>query len=152
MDVAQLVVAVTLAVVGFTACAEFGSYVFVHPVVRRLPLEHHIAVEQGLVRTFGRFMPVAMPGSMALMVAWSVVGAGPWPLELAALVLWGAGLVTTIIVNVGINAQTARWSADTEDSSAWRAMRARWERFQAVRSWAFLTSFFVLCSAAAGIG
>ena len=26
-----------LAVGGFTACAEFGSYAFVHPVIRRLP-------------------------------------------------------------------------------------------------------------------
>jgi len=47
----------TLAVVGFTACAEFGSYAFVHPVIRRLPPTHHIAVEQGLLRTFGRVMP-----------------------------------------------------------------------------------------------
>jgi hypothetical protein len=26
-----------LVVGGFTACAEFGSYAFVHPVIRRLP-------------------------------------------------------------------------------------------------------------------
>ena len=37
---------VTLLVTGFTACAEFGSYAFVHPVIRRLPPQHHIRVEQ----------------------------------------------------------------------------------------------------------
>jgi hypothetical protein len=41
-----------LVVVGFTACAEFGSYAFVHPVIRRLPAEHHLAVEKGLLRTW----------------------------------------------------------------------------------------------------
>jgi hypothetical protein len=27
----------TLVVTGFTSCAEFGSYAFVHPVIRHLP-------------------------------------------------------------------------------------------------------------------
>ena len=27
----------TLVLVGFTSCAEFGSYALVHPVIRRLP-------------------------------------------------------------------------------------------------------------------
>jgi hypothetical protein len=43
-----------LTVGGFTSCAEFGSYAFVHPVIRRLPQEHHVRVEQGLLKTFGR--------------------------------------------------------------------------------------------------
>ena len=42
---------ITLAVVGFTSCAEFGSYTFVHPVIRRLPTKDHIRVEQGLLKT-----------------------------------------------------------------------------------------------------
>jgi len=49
---------IALIVTGFTSCAEFGSYAFVHPVLRRLPPEHHILVEQGLLRTLGRVMPV----------------------------------------------------------------------------------------------
>ncbi len=39
---------------GFTACAEFGSYAFVHPVVRRLPAGQMIAFEQGPLRTYGQ--------------------------------------------------------------------------------------------------
>jgi hypothetical protein len=36
----------TLTISGFVACAEFGSYAFVHPVIRRLPAGHHLEVEQ----------------------------------------------------------------------------------------------------------
>ena len=55
---------ITLVITGFTSCAEFGSYAFVHPVIRQLPPEHHIRVEQGLLKTFGRVMPVlAIPHS-----------------------------------------------------------------------------------------
>ncbi len=43
-----------------------------HPVVRRLPPEHHIVVEQGLLGTFGRVMPVLMPGSLLQGVAYAV--------------------------------------------------------------------------------
>lgn len=144
----HVVVSVTLLVAGFTACAEFGSYAFVHPVIRTLPPQHHITVEQGLVRTFGRLMPIAMPVSMALVVLWTVVDTNPWPLEAAAPALWGAGLVTTVLVNVGINARTARWQTGSQDTERWRSMRRRWESFQAFRSWNFLASFATLCVAA----
>jgi hypothetical protein len=58
---------ITLVVTGFTACAEFGSYAFVHPVIRRLPPEHHIRVEQGLLGTFGRVMPILMTLSVVFI-------------------------------------------------------------------------------------
>jgi len=48
---------IALVVTGFTAWAEFGCYAFVRPVIRPLPREHHIRVEQGLLKTFGRVMP-----------------------------------------------------------------------------------------------
>ena len=71
MDVLGLA---TLFVVGFTACAEFGSYAFVHPVLRHLPPTHHISVEQGLLRTFGRVMPVAMTLAVVLGITYASVG------------------------------------------------------------------------------
>ena len=57
---------VCLVLTGFTLCAEFGSYAFVHPVLRRLPREYHLQVEQGLLRTFGRVMPVLMTLSVVV--------------------------------------------------------------------------------------
>ena len=36
---------ITLVITGFTSCAEFGSYAFVHPVIRQLPQENPITRE-----------------------------------------------------------------------------------------------------------
>src|SRR6266498_3433568 len=70
----------TLVVTGFTACAELGSYAFVHPVARRLPPRHHITVEQGLLRTFGRVMPGLMTLCLVLAIAdASRSGGEGWP-------------------------------------------------------------------------
>lgn len=148
MTAADLLVAAALLLPGFTACAEFGSYAFVHPVIRRLPTEHHVAVEKGLVRTFGRFMPVAMPLSLAVVIGWASLS-GEGVLAWVAVGLWSLGLVTTIAVNVGINARTARIGTGEMSAAAWLAMRARWEIFQGVRSWAFLLAFILVCMATA---
>ena len=150
MNTAQLMAFAVLAVAGFTACAEFGSYAFVHPVVRRLDVAAHIQVEQGLVRTFGRVMPVLMTVSLGLVIAWgSTAEAVPLWIRLLAIGCWAFGLVTTVLVNVGINLRTARWTAGQSPES-WRAMRSRWEAFQGVRSWAFLLSFLLVAAGVAG--
>lgn len=141
MTTEQLLTWAVLVLIGFTACAEFGSYAFVHPVIRRLPLEHHVAVEQGLVRTFGRVMPFLMTGSMILLVMWASASGFDRPvLHAVALALWAAGLTTSILVNVGINRRTAA-GAHSGDPVRWRGMRERWEFFQAFRSWAFVLAF-----------
>jgi hypothetical protein len=61
----------TLVVTGFTACAEFGSYAFVHPILRHLPRQYHVQVEQGLLRTFGRVMPTLMTLCVVLSVSYA---------------------------------------------------------------------------------
>ncbi len=143
---------VALVVVGFVACAEFGSYAFVHPVVRRLPAEHHIGVEQGLLRTFGRVMPALMPASLALGVAHAVAvtgdGAGQTAAAWAAAASLAVANVTTVIFNVPINLATGRWDP-VEPPADWQATRRRWERFQAIRSWLLLAGFVLLCAAVA---
>jgi hypothetical protein len=103
---------VTLVITGFTSCAEFGSYAFVHPVIRDLPQEYHIQVEQGLLRTFGRVMPVLMTLCVILSVSYAIslnsaegtAGIVCW----AAAVSLIAALVSTIIFNVPINLATGR--------------------------------------------
>ena len=102
----------TLAVGGFTACAEFGSYAFVHPVIRRLPPEYHLQVEQGLLRTFGRVMPAAMTLTVALAIAGAVQAGGhggPVGWRWAAAGAYIAALTSTVIFNVPINLATGRW-------------------------------------------
>ena len=41
---------------------------FVHPVLRRLPPTPHLQVERGLLRTFGRVMPVGMTLCVVLAI------------------------------------------------------------------------------------
>lgn len=142
-----------LAVVvpGFTACAEFGSYAFVHPVIKKLRPRDHIMVEQGLVKTFGRVMPVLMTASLVVSIAYAIsLGlAGPAAVVAwIACVIWTAGLITTILVNVNINFSTSKWDADNPPPN-WKETRERWEVFQAIRSWAFLISFVIMALAVA---
>lgn len=138
-----------LVVVGFVACAEFGSYAFVHPVIRRLPAGHHIRVEQGLLRTFGRFMPVGMTAAPVLALTYALTELSPgmaW--RWAAVVALVLGLVCTILVNVKINLNTGRWDPDNPPAD-WQETRRRWELFQGVRSWLLLIGFVLLCAAVA---
>ena len=55
----------TVLVTGFVGSAEFGSAVLVHPVIRRLKTDDQLIMEQGLLKTFGRVMPVGMTAATA---------------------------------------------------------------------------------------
>ena len=139
-----------LAATGFTACAEFCSYAFVHPVIRRLPPEHHVRVEQGLLKTFGRVMPVLMTLCVVLSVSYAIRLNGAE--GSARLVRWAstasfcAALVSTIIFNVPINLATGKWDA-ARPPEDWKKTRDRWEFFQGLRSWLLLLGFVLLCLA-----
>jgi len=136
----------TLVVGGFTACAEFGSYAFVHPVIRRLPPEQHLRVEQGLLRTFGRVMPVAMTLALALADAVHADGhGGPAGWRWAAAGAYIAALTSTVIVNVPINLATGRWDPEHPPED-WKTVRNRWEVFQGLRSWLLLAGFVLSCA------
>lgn len=143
---------IALVVTGLTACAEFGSYAFVHPVLRRLPREYHLQVEQGLLRTFGRVMPVLMTLSVVLSVSYAMRMRN-YPGS-TRLVFWGAAasfafaLISTIIFNVPINAATGHWDAANPPPD-WKETRNRWEFFQGLRSWLLLVGFVLLCLAVA---
>ncbi len=142
----------TLIVTGFTSCAEFGSYAFVHPVIRLLPPEHHVNVEKGLLKTFGRVMPVLMTLCPILSISYAIqvnaAGGGANPIRwLSALVFVGA-LVCTVIFNVPINLATGRFNPQDLPQN-WKATRNRWEFFQGIRSWLLFVGFLLLCLAVA---
>ena len=141
---------IALTVTGFTFCAEFGSYAFVHPVVRRLPQEHHIRVEQGLLRTFGRVMPVLMTLSVILAISYAVslnsIEGMARIVRWASAISFVAALISTIVFNVPINLATGRWDAD-KPPEQWKETRNRWEFFQGLRSWLLLIGFVLLCLA-----
>lgn len=140
MDVVGLVV---LLLTGFTACAEFGSYAFVHPVVRQLPPAQMIAFEQGLLRTFGRAYPILMPLTGVALIVHAAWGGGEGGSSLGrwlAVLPWAIATVTTLVVNVPINVATGKWDP-ANPPEEWELLRRRWDLFQAVRSWLLLTAF-----------
>lgn len=137
----------SLLLVGWIAGAELGSWACVQPVVARLPYEHYVAAEQGMLHTFGRIMPVLMPLSGACAIALVLVSDGEhsavfW-LRVAAALCLAMTVVTTLTVNVPINMRTARWQM-TDDASEWEAMRDRWHAFQGVRGGLFGAAFVLL--------
>lgn len=132
-----------LVLAGFTACAEFGSYAFVHPVVRQLPPAQLIVFEQGLLRTFGRAYPILMPLSGVVLIiyaAWGGGAGGPSAWRWLAVGAWAVATATTLAVNVPINIATGRWNPDSPPPE-WKQLRRRWERFQAIRAWLLLGAF-----------
>jgi uncharacterized membrane protein len=141
---------IALMVIGFTSCAEFGSYAFVHPVIRQLPPEHHVRVEQGLLKTFGRVMPVLMTLCVILSIAYAVrlndIEGAARLVRWASAAALAAALASTIIFNVPINLATGKWDAD-QPPADWKEARDRWEFFQGLRSWLLLIGFVLLCLA-----
>lgn len=135
----------TLVITGFVACAEFGSYAFVHPVLRRLPSSPHLQVEQGLLKTFGRVMPVGMTLCVVLAIASATRTDGDpllwfW-LAAAAFIL---ALASTVVFNVPINLATGKWDAENPPED-WKRTRNKWEFFQGLRSWLLLIGFVLVC-------
>jgi Domain of unknown function (DUF1772) len=139
-----------IVIVGFVGCAEFGSYAFVHPVLRRLPQHEWIVTEQGLLRTFGRIMPIGMTTSPILVgiYAPTLTSGTPRLLAWLSVATLAAALISTLAVNVRINLATGRWNPDQPPPN-WRETRHRWETFQGIRSWLLLAGFIVLAAAQA---
>lgn len=140
----------TLITTGSISCAEFGSYALVHPVLRRLPVTERVTVEQGLLKTFGRVMPIGMTLCVVLAVTTAVDSGDTGPLSWSAAAAFTAAVVFTVAVNVPINRATGRWDAQHPPAD-WERTRSRWEFFQGVRSWLLLLGFVLVCAAASTV-
>jgi len=141
----NLLVFTTLVITGFVACAEFGSYALVHPVIRKLPATAHLHVEQGLLRTFGRVMPIGMTLCLPLAISSATRADGdPRTWYWLATASFGLALASTVAFNVPINLATGKWDAENPPSD-WKATRNRWEFFQGLRSWLLLIGFVLVC-------
>ena len=137
----------SILVIGWIAGAESGSWCCVQPVVERLPYEQQVAMEQGMLRTFGRIMPILMPlsGVLAVALAFSSRSEGAvfwWRVATATCI--GVATITTLAVNVPINARTGSWQVAAQDFRDWAQMRSRWHSYQGVRAGLFMVAFAIL--------
>jgi uncharacterized membrane protein len=142
-DVKTAIELLSLLLVGWIAGAELGSWCCVQPVVARLPYEQFVAAEQGMLRTFGRIMPLSSILAIALIVLSRGDTRFVFWLRVAAAGCIAVTVVTTLLVNVPINTQTAGWQL-TNDPSAWQQMRERWHFFQGMRGALFAAAFVLL--------
>jgi Domain of unknown function (DUF1772) len=133
---------------GWLAGAESGSWALLQPVVARLDPTPQIRMQQGMLRTFGRVMPILLPVTSVFIVLAAVLAP-----NLAARVLWlvASGVAVlligfTLVVNVPINKRTLTWDAERPPPD-WQADRHRWHTYQGVRA-GFLVIWF-LCAVAA---
>lgn len=132
---------VAIVVIGFVGSAEFGSAVLVHPVIRKLDPDDQLVFEKGLLRTFGRIMPLGMTAATVLAI--SVAIAAPTAWVIAAALSLSIALAITIAGNVPINLRTGRINQDTAPEG-FIAMRRRWDTFQLIRASLQLLGFVLV--------
>jgi hypothetical protein len=148
MDAYTVLSTLVLLLSGWLAGAESASWALVQPVVARLEDTPQIRMQQGMLRTFGRVMPILLPITSVLIVATAVVAPNG-----VARVLWVTAAVAaavliafTLMVNVPINKRTLTWDAE-HPPDGWRADRRRWHIYQGVR--AVLLAVWFLCAVGA---
>ncbi|RRD07375.1 DUF1772 domain-containing protein [Arachnia propionica] len=130
-----------ILVIGFVGSAEFGSAALVHPVIRKLSPDDQLVFEKGLLKTFGRIMPVGMTAATMLAIGVAIATPSEW--LIAAAVSLGAALVVTIIGNVPINLRTGRIDQGAAPPG-FIAMRRRWDVFQLIRGSLQLVGFILV--------
>ncbi|MGB4777232.1 anthrone oxygenase family protein [Microbacterium sp.] len=130
-----------ILVIGFVGSAEFGSAALVHPVVRKLTPDDQLTFEQGLLRTYGRIMPVGMTAATVLGITIAIDTPSAWTIGAAASL--SVALAVTIAGNVPINLRTGRIRQDTAPEG-FIAMRRRWDVFQLTRASLQLAGFVLI--------
>lgn len=143
----EIVEITALLIVGWVAGAESGSWACVHPVISKLPNEQQIIFQKGLLKTFGRVMPVLMPLCLLLAILLCTFTADKnstvFYLRLAATIALTSMIITTVVFNVPVNIATGTWNAKNF-STDWKKKRARWRFFQGYRSVVLILSFIIL--------
>jgi hypothetical protein len=133
---------------GWLAGAESASWALLQPVVARLDDTPQIRMQQGMLRTFGRVMPILLPLTSVLILLTAVVApaGAPRALWVVAAVAAAALIAFTLTINVPINKRTLTWDAE-HPPHGWRADRRRWHTYQGVR--AVLLAVWFLCAVGA---
>jgi uncharacterized membrane protein len=142
----QILEILTLVISGWLAGAESGSWSCVHPVIEKLKPEDQIVFQKGLLKTFGRIMPVLMPLNFILAITLCSYSTEENPtvffLRIAAVIFLATMIITTVVFNVPVNIQTGKWTEDYNDK--WEKKRKTWRFFQGYRSIILIIAFIIL--------
>jgi uncharacterized membrane protein len=137
----------TLLAIGWVSGAEIGSWFGIQPIIAKLPYDQQLNLEQSMLKSFGRVMPVIMPLSGVLVIMLAIFSRNDpsivmW-LRIIAAIFIAITIVTTLTINVPINNLTAKWQI-ADNFEKWSQMRTRWHLFQGLRGGLFLVSFILL--------
>jgi hypothetical protein len=141
-----------LLAIGWVSGAEIGSWFGIQPIVFKLPYDQQVYLEQAMLKSFGRVMPIIMPFSAVVVIFLAIFSRNEsnvvlW-LRVVAAACIAVTIATTLIINVPINNLTAKWEM-TESFENWTQMRTKWHLFQGLRGGLFLLSFVLLVIASA---
>ncbi len=133
---------VALLAIGWVAGAEMGSWFGIQPIVSRLSYEQQVNLEQAMLRSFGKVMPIIMPFSAVVAILLALFSRNDlivvmWLRIIAAFCIV-ITIVTTLTINVPINNLTAKWQLNN-DFEKWLQMRTRWHLFQGIRGGLFFS-------------
>ena len=82
----------TILVTGFVGPAEFASVALVHPVIRKLAPDDQLTFEKGLLKTYGRIMPIGMTAATVLAIILAIATPSAWlivaAVALAIALMW----------------------------------------------------------------
>jgi hypothetical protein len=136
-----------LIVPGFVACAEFGFFAFVRPTLNRLPERVQLELEQRLVRTYGRLMPVSSGISVILLLIYALrltqnntANRAVW----IAVFFFSAAAAISIWLNQAIEYEIVNWNPEQLPGD-WKFVRRRWIIAQGLRSSLQLAGFILFC-------
>jgi hypothetical protein len=136
-----------LIVPGFVACAEFGFFVSVRPILGRLPERFQVEVEQRVVRTYGRVMPIFTWISVFLLLVYALrltqnntANRAVW----TGVFFFSAAAATSIWLNQAIEQEILNWNPEQLPAD-WKFVRRRWVIAQGLRSSLQLAGFILFC-------
>jgi uncharacterized membrane protein len=139
---------VTIIATGLMIGNELTVSLFINPVVKQLDIAAQTKALSLFAKYLGRAMPIWYAGCLVLLVTETILRKTETaflPL-LAAVILWAAIILFTILLLVPINNRIARLDA-TSQYTQWVGEHRHWERLHRLRILGLLIAFILLLQA-----
>jgi uncharacterized membrane protein len=124
----------TILTIGLMIGVEFSVSVFINPVLGRLDDRAHLAAIRLFAARLGFAMPFWYCLGLLLLIAESILlrHQPQFPLLVAAVILWIAVIVFTLVFLVPINNRMTQLSPDTSAGEAFRE-HGKWDLMHRLR-------------------